>query len=69
MNEYITFILVIISLYGAWAITVPVQARRGFAAWIIADLAWAIYFGQNGQVGPSVLFLIYMALAVKGCRA
>lgn len=61
--------LVGISLYGAYAITVPKMARWGFLAWIVADLGWVVLFAVSGQWSPAFLFGVYAVLAVKGWRA
>ena len=61
--------LVGISLYGAWAITVPTMARWGFLAWIMADLGWVVLFAIQRQWSPAFLFGVYAVLAWKGWKS
>lgn len=66
MIDSLSPFLVALSLYGAYAITVPKWARYGFAAWVFADAGWVVYFVSQGQWSAAVLFAVYTALAVKG---
>lgn len=68
MIQTIPLFLVGISLYGAYAITVPKMARWGFLAWIVADLGWVVLFAIQRQWSPAFLFGVYAVLAVKGWR-
>lgn len=62
--EILTGILSILSLAGTVLITK--QDRRGFALWIVANTGWVVVDYQAGVYAQSLLFFVYLILAVWG---
>ena len=60
----ITCMLTALSLVGT--VLVTKQDRRGFIVWVIANAGWTVIDYQAGQFAQSLMFAVYLGLAVWG---